>query len=119
MIDYIPYAILFIPMTYLFYSWNFVPVNHPHLFHQPHPFFSGNHQFVLYIYEFCFLSMTSGIMLVVSIILSNRQCVCSLNLHRNYTNKAYFFHLSFTKFYLVSDVGLCRSRPCIVKKKKK
>ena len=27
-IDYIPYAVLFIPVTYLFYLWETLPLNH-------------------------------------------------------------------------------------------
>ena len=36
-VDYIPHAVHFIPMTHLFYNWKFVPLNLPHLFHSsPH-----------------------------------------------------------------------------------
>ena len=50
--DYIPYSVHYVPVTYLFYNWKFVHLNHLHLFHPtlirlP----SGDHQFVLCIYE--------------------------------------------------------------------
>lgn len=32
---YIPYAVLFILLTYLFYTWNFVPLNALYLFSYP------------------------------------------------------------------------------------
>ena len=32
-IDSIPYAVPFIPVTYLFYNWKFVPLTPLHLFH--------------------------------------------------------------------------------------
>ena len=57
-----PYNVITIFLTYslhctihpcdLFYSWKFVPLNPLHLFHPSlHPLPSGNHQFLLCIYE--------------------------------------------------------------------
>ena len=46
----IPYALLFISMTYLFYNWKFAPLSPLYLVcSSPHPPHPGNHQFVLYI----------------------------------------------------------------------
>lgn len=35
--DYIPYAVNYFPMIYLFYNWNSVPFGPLHLFHPPPP----------------------------------------------------------------------------------
>ena len=34
-IDYILYAVHYTPLIDLFYNWNFLPLNSPHLFPQP------------------------------------------------------------------------------------
>ena len=34
-IDYIPYAVCYISVAYLFYNWKFVPLNPLHTFHPP------------------------------------------------------------------------------------
>ena len=50
--DFISYSVYDIPMTYLFYNWQFVSVNPLHLFSPTlHPALSSNHQLVLCIYE--------------------------------------------------------------------
>ena len=51
-IDHIPYAVLYIPMSYLFYNWKLVSLNLFHLFRLPlTPLPSSNHQFDLCVYE--------------------------------------------------------------------
>ena len=53
-IDFIPYPVYYLPVTYLFYNWKIVPLNPLHLFHLSPPFLpSGDHQLVLCISE-CF-----------------------------------------------------------------
>ena len=47
-IDYIPYAAYYISVNYFLYSWRFIILNPLHLLH-PTP--SGNHSFILCIYE--------------------------------------------------------------------
>ena len=52
-IDCIPSAIHYIPVTHLFYNWKFIPFNLPQLLHSlPTPLYSGNHQFVPCMYKF-------------------------------------------------------------------
>ena len=58
-IDYIPYAVPLITMTYSFHKWKPVPPTALHPFcPSPHPLPSGNHQLLLCIYRsgsaFCF-----------------------------------------------------------------
>ena len=50
-IDYSPYTVHFILLTPLFFSWNFVHLNLPHLFAFPNPLSSGHHLFILWIYN--------------------------------------------------------------------
>ena len=54
---YIPYAELYIPVTYLFYSWKFEPLNPLHRFHPcPHPFpLATTGLFPLFGVYFCFV----------------------------------------------------------------
>lgn len=65
-IDYITYSVYYMPVTYLFYNLKFIPFNFLYNFCPLRPLSSGNHQFVIYIYEyisvffclFCFLDLT-------------------------------------------------------------
>ena len=50
-IDYSPYTVHFILLTPLFFSWNFVHLNLPHIFAFPNPLSSGHHLFILWIYN--------------------------------------------------------------------
>ena len=51
-IEYVNHAEHFTPLTHLFCNWKFVHLNLPHPFlFSPTPFPSGNHQFVLCIYD--------------------------------------------------------------------
>ena len=64
-IDYIPHAVPFIPVTYSFHNWKPVSPTPLHLFcPSPHPCPSGNHSFVLCIYRldsaFCFFVYSLG-----------------------------------------------------------
>ena len=47
-IDYVPYAACYISVNYFLYSWSFILLNPLHLLY-PTP--SGNHKFILCIYE--------------------------------------------------------------------
>ena len=52
-IDYIPYPLYYIPVTYLFYNCKFVPINPLNLFFPtPNLLLSGNYSFMLCIYVF-------------------------------------------------------------------
>ena len=57
-IDNITYTVCYIPVTYSFSNWKFVPLNSFHLFYpKPHsPLPSCSHPFVLCIHESVFIS---------------------------------------------------------------
>ena len=59
-IEYNPPTVHFTSVTHLFCNWKFVPYNLPHLFSLPSiPHSSGNHLFVLSIYDcFCLILFT-------------------------------------------------------------
>ena len=44
------HAVYYLPMTYLFYNWNFVPFDPIDPFHHPPAPASGNHQSVLLLF---------------------------------------------------------------------
>ena len=55
-VNYKSYTVLFIPMSYSFYKWKFLLLNHLHLFSQPLPFSPVTTISCLYLWVcFCFL----------------------------------------------------------------
>ena len=56
-IDNIPYVMLFISMTYLFYNWKFVLLVFIYLAHSPTHLPSGSHRFVMCIYKYVLLCL--------------------------------------------------------------
>ena len=67
--DYIPCAVHYVPVTFSFHTWEFVPINHLHLFYlSPNLLLYDHHQIVFGTYEsfcsvffvhlFCFLDST-------------------------------------------------------------